>query len=1262
MTAVLPEIAGFEVHSLLGIGGMGAVYSATATGSGTAVAVKVLLPQHGTGNARHRFEREARAMMRVEHPNICRALDYGALPDGRLYLVMEQLVGEDLSSRLERDAWLGLSESVGIALDVGRGLAAAHRVGLVHRDIKPSNIFLHQQADGTTVVKVLDFGLAVAAAGNATETRVTRTGEVLGTPAYMAPEQARGERAEDERTDIYALGAVLYHLLTAQPPFGRGSMIEVIIRLLTDTIESPEALRPAIPGALATELMRALSREPEARHGSMAEFVSRFSVLFHRLPADSADEPAPHSPESGPITLVEECRVLTVVLANGVEDCPGVLAEIRQRGGDATMVGPRQVVGVFGSDAREGDEAGRAVEAALAAESRCTVIGVGTGRAVGGRGHYSGNVLASAAEATMATQVGVSIDAETRRRVEGQFVLDGDRVSGVTASGRAQLPLVGRDVEVSDLTGRICRAFEDEEPASILLTGPPGVGKSRIAQAVVERVLAAEPDTQVLSAGCSSSRRFHSWWLLAAGLRELAGLDEMASPVQITRRLRVAVERAELPDWTTHLLADALGVPIPPGISPVLDAARSDPKVKRDQLVGAVGDILESLTRDGPLLVVFEDVHVADSPSLQAIETLVHRLDRAPLAIVLTARNHAVRERPEIFESPEFRQVPVRELSRRAAERLVVTAGVSESAAAAIVSHAGGNPLFLEEIAREMSGHLSPDFDSDDFAMPLTVEEAVQSRLDHLGDSDKGIVKCAAVFGTRFWPEGLEALQVGGLAGGLRRLERDNLVAAERRRGLGGGPLAFAFRSGVVRDAAYAMLTPKQMRTLHLQAGRWLASATVTTRAEAAEHLRLGGDEAAAMPLWVQSAEEAHRDGDVAAALDCLSRALPAAIGGPEERRVRLMRLRVAAGAGELDVAEVEAEALTDLFGEAKAEELAQYLYWTAAVFQWRGDYAGSRDRFADAAQAFDMLGDSVNHSRALAAQSVQMCTGRLGPAKPLALRAVEVAGDDPAARARALHALQYVQSYEESVAAARDAANIALTACEEAGDLGRSVEVMIALAALELDSGQHGAAAARLEEVLARSQRIGNRNAEGYALHNLGVVAYREQSFDAAILRQQQALTLSTARRHRRLSGAAEYYLALCYLEGPDPDGNGLKLATEHADRGLELSLGTAEESAARIVRAMVHRGASEVGLGLQELARAMALRQSGSGAAELDAELYACRVDLLRQMGRVDEAEQCLKESRVRLLARADELTTSPADRERFLKSTAAHRLLIG
>jgi uncharacterized RDD family membrane protein YckC len=264
----------FRIASEIGRGGMGAVYRAVDLSLDRDVAIKVL-PDGLVGNAalEDRFKREARAQARLASPNVVPIYFIGELPapEGRrgpLYFAMELVDGETLEDRLERGETTTAEEARQAMLHVARGLRDAHRAGIIHRDVKPSNLI----RDRGGWVKIVDFGIAKPVGGARDGGTITQDGAVLGTPLYMAPEQARGE-AVDHRADMYALGCTFFHLLAGAPPFDGATPFVIVAKHMTDAVPDVRTHAPRVPSELAAIVRRLMQKEPEARYADYDELV-----------------------------------------------------------------------------------------------------------------------------------------------------------------------------------------------------------------------------------------------------------------------------------------------------------------------------------------------------------------------------------------------------------------------------------------------------------------------------------------------------------------------------------------------------------------------------------------------------------------------------------------------------------------------------------------------------------------------------------------------------------------------------------------------------------------------------------------------------------------------------------------------------------------------------------------------------------------------------------------------------------------------------
>jgi eukaryotic-like serine/threonine-protein kinase len=280
----------YHVMKKLGEGGMGQVYLAEHVKMGRRSAIKVLNPAMvNDTEAVARFNREASNASRISHPNVCAIYDFGETPEGLIYLAMEFVEGEPLTDVLEQAHVLPPARAVGIALQVADALQAAHDLGIVHRDLKPDNIMLARGRDGSDVVKVVDFGIAKAVGGRGHDAqKVTKTGLVVGTPEFMSPEQLSGDPL-DGRSDLYALGLVMFKMLTGKLPFEGSTVQDTMVKRLTDEPATLADARPDLyfPPGLQATLDAALTRNPVDRYQSAAKFANDLAAVLG-LPRGSA--------------------------------------------------------------------------------------------------------------------------------------------------------------------------------------------------------------------------------------------------------------------------------------------------------------------------------------------------------------------------------------------------------------------------------------------------------------------------------------------------------------------------------------------------------------------------------------------------------------------------------------------------------------------------------------------------------------------------------------------------------------------------------------------------------------------------------------------------------------------------------------------------------------------------------------------------------------------------------------------------------------
>jgi len=289
----------YRIERVLGQGGMGVVVQATHIHLDERVAIKFLLPQAlESPEAVARFAREARAAVKIKSEHVARVTDVGTLETGCPYMVMEYLHGRDLAQLVQDQGPLTIEHAVDFVLQASEAIAEAHSLGIVHRDLKPSNLFLIHRADGSPCVKVLDFGISKTTGmrGSGPDLGMTRTTAVMGSPLYMSPEQMASSRNVDQRTDIWALGAILFELLTGQVPFAADTMPQLCAMVLQEPAPPLRGRLPMAPEGLETAILRCLEKVPTRRFNNVAEFANAI---------------APFAPRWGRVSVERISRILT---------------------------------------------------------------------------------------------------------------------------------------------------------------------------------------------------------------------------------------------------------------------------------------------------------------------------------------------------------------------------------------------------------------------------------------------------------------------------------------------------------------------------------------------------------------------------------------------------------------------------------------------------------------------------------------------------------------------------------------------------------------------------------------------------------------------------------------------------------------------------------------------------------------------------------------------------------------------------------------
>ncbi|HEY2370300.1 MAG TPA: protein kinase, partial [Polyangiaceae bacterium] len=522
----------FLIEREIGRGAVGIVYRAIDGMTNQPVALKVIAISGVDAGEEARFRREGRVLAGLVHPGIVRLVAFGQLDEeGLPYVAMEWLEGEDISQRMKRSP-IPLVQCLDIAAQVADALAAAHAHGIVHRDVKPSNIFLVGKVgeDGPIVAKLVDFGVA-----SAEDAKLTRTGAIIGTPAYMAPEQARGDEGVNARADLYALGATLFEMISGRPPHIGPTPIAILARLVTTPPPRLSDIFPDVLPALDDLMAELLATDPQERPKDAGTAADRLRGLAvgeaARAGGDTTREmrlgsDAPPISQVGPASQLSHSsggsRLVTTILATHVPKGPPrtrLVAHLRARGAEATELGGDAVVAHLGVSRALGDEATRAIDLALRLAKVNATVGIATGRSRVERGTRPiGEVVdRAAALARDATRGQVLLDTTTAElaggryefqiREDGSALVAGTHVHKKDALGGA--PFVGREAELSQLVASFERCLDDRTPILATLTGAPGIGKTRLRREAIQRVSSHSSGSRVLLARCETFGKSH---------------------------------------------------------------------------------------------------------------------------------------------------------------------------------------------------------------------------------------------------------------------------------------------------------------------------------------------------------------------------------------------------------------------------------------------------------------------------------------------------------------------------------------------------------------------------------------------------------------------------------------------------------------------------------------------------------------------------------------------------------------------------------
>ncbi len=1262
----------FALEALAGVGGMGRVFRARDLVEGGTVALKVLLDRDGPSAPR--FGREALVLADLRHPRIVRYVAHGMGPTGP-WIAMEWLDGESLAQRLARGR-PSVAEALEIAVGAAEALAFLHGRGVLHRDVKPSNLFL---AGGEARrLKLLDFG-TVRAQG---VTR-THTGAVIGTPGYMAPEQVQGAADLDARADVFSLGAVLFECLTGRPAFPAAYAVAVLAKILFEPTPRASAVMPDVPPAIDALVARLMAKDPAERPRDA--FAALAEIAAARPSADGA---APSRPASVPAALtLDEQQMLSVILAEEAVADDLVTVDFadateavsrRDPGTDlratAARFGARLVELGGGAIAvtlhlREAatDQAAQAARCALALRgllpgaSMALATGRGTaGRPVGDAIDRAASLLGAGGRRVE----GVALDEATAGLLDARFEVlrdeGGLRLAGEPGAVTAERPLlgkpscfVGRDLEIGLLLGHYEDCAEEPRARAVLVTGPPGAGKSRLARELLRR-LAARPDPpSVLVARGDPLRAGSPFGLVAPAIRRAADIEDGEPAARSRDKLRARVGRrlpGDQAERVAEFLGELAGTPFPEGESPRIAAARRAPVLMADQIRAAFRAFLDAEADRAPVVLLLEDLHFGDLASTRLVDHALQKLAARPLFVIALARPEVEARLPSLSLGRALDTLRLGDLPRRASEALARDAlgpGAGPEVIARIADHGAGNPLYLEELVRAAAA-------GRDTALPGSVLAMIAARLDAIEPGARRVLRAASILGDVLRDDGVAAL----LGGDARREESrawlsvlvDQEILERRERRSGGPGEEYAFRHTLVRDAAYALLTDADRALGHRLAGEWLERAGEPSAAAIAEHFERSDRPARAGVHWLRAAEQAFARNEARAALASAGHGVRAGLAGEDLGRARLVEARAHAWLAEsADAAGAVTEALALLphGGDAWLD--------AAAVAANIALSRGQRDLFLSLVADVEQLAQGPAPTTALFIACARVTTilayaGDLPRAHRLldayGPRAREAGERAPIVLATYLQARGTLAGYEGDAALAFDLLVEAARVFDGIGDV-RGATIQRANAGCQaVELGAYAEAERLLRGVIAEAEPLGLDSAGAIARQNLGVALARLGALDEAMRLEGEAIRIYVASADRRLEGSSRTALAMMHAAA-----GALDAAAEEAGRAVDLlSVAPPLRAAAYATLARVELARGRTAAALEAAGEAHALATSPGGIEEGESLVRLAWAEALDAAGRREEAAAAVASAADRLLARAARI--ADADRRaRFL-----------
>lgn len=1201
---------------------------------------------------------------------------------------------------------LDLAESVFLGRRLALPLSVLHRRGIVHRDVKPGNVLVVDGKLGR--LKLLDLG----AAWRFDELgRLTRTGHFLGTPLYMAPEQVQNDGEIGAATDVWAMGVLLYQCITGVAPFtGRGLPALLASIVLADPRPVSE-LCAGMPVSLADLIMQMLAKRPADRPQSAEEVGARLDAIAEALTEDGAGRvaavglastlpmgvDAPTRPAS--LTTLESpltCMLFMLPLGQeGASERPDddVTDDFADGAAVRASVAPWHAVALAEVTERLGGHShqlfdGTAVvtvrghhspieHAALAARMaialNCAIRDASLVLVTGRReSERPVQVVASEAIAIgRETRPGtIRVDAMTASLLETRFhlVRDGDALylGDERAFPAARMILgkpskwLGRRRALATLTATFEESLDSESARAVLVTGASGMGKSRLCREFLGAIGRLDEPYQLLY-GCGDMARGNAPFnIVTQALRRylgwLAAEPHDTAQAKIRARL-VQTMGPEQSDLVGVFLGELLGVGFSADTHPALASARTDRAFRAESMKRAWLEFLQAEAARAPILLIVEDLHWGDQPSVDYIDSALGALRDVPFMLLALARPEVNERFPRLWHRRDLTTLPLHPLSAKESRRLVENALGAEcrdDVVLKITERASGNPFILEELVRVVASGSSE--------LPATVLAVGQDRLAALDPAAKRVLRAASIFGEVFWADGVQALiqtdEFEELEAWLRVLEQDSFILRESPSRFP-GRAQYRFEHALIRDAAYALLTDEDREAGHAGAAAWFEGISANEPLVLAEHFAAGGQLARAVSHYCQAAEDALAANDLRAAAECAEEAEQAGAAGVLLGRVALVQSSVAGWSSDYQASRERGIMAANLVAPGSAA-------WFTAV----GNAIAASYRLGapEAGQEITELAMSIAcEAGAEAYQVICLCRagfqeffdGRLHQGQRILDQISVIYESCPNLDIRTTGQIHSILSVRSRMVGDMQTSlqhiEAAIEVFERAGDIHNSLTERVVLAHLTNSTGRYERAARYARAVFVESGRLGlvhvrrqSRSALGYALGQLG------QADEAVALLTVVADEYRQVGNRRMAGGALIFLAEMLFYQGRTVEAEMLAKEAVEKTQGSLLFLSWALSVYA--LCALVHGRVDEA---LEFASRGEAARASAGGdRGRASFHNYALG-RVLEASGRSAEARAQGELALVYLRENLD-LIADPGEQAAFLSSPYNQRLL--